>query len=309
MPVFQPSFSNCALIVLLACAVVGGCGGAAMAQGAGPSQQKPLEAMPDGDRLARLVKKITDDGLLNDPARLAAALGMEMNFETRAGQTHEKSCEEGGPKKSVTITKATVKESWYRAGPEGMPAMKVPRFMSAEVHVADSPSVQYELYRITRCKAVPDEMEAILHFADVSAYSCFTPERLRRLIGTDYDSYNHGGSGSNYRATPTDEYGARLEFGFQAGAPCATGITIRQSTRDSARNMRGFIKWRTCYDKARLDYCTANPGTGSVHEDRVDNHGKSICGDNWMDYVDREPFSGEKAPPYEVVRDPCGTGR
>lgn len=33
------------------------------------------------------------------------------------------------------------------------------------------------------------------------------------------------------------------------------------------------------------------------------------AGDCGVNRVDREPFSGEKPPPYEIVDDPCGTGR
>jgi hypothetical protein len=309
MPVFQPSFLINALAILLTCAAICSCGDAAMAREAGPPQQKPLEPMPDGDRLARLLKKITDEGLLNDPARLAAELDIEMTFKTRPAPVHEKSCEEGGSQRSTTLTEATIGSSWYRAGPEGVPDMKVPQFMSDKVYVAKAPRVEYRIFRGIMCKTGHEKIEARLTFLDVSAYACLTPERLGRVIGTTYAFHNHGWSSSSYEATPTDYYGTTLRFHFQAGAPCATSVTIDQNTRDSARQMRGFIKWRTCYDKARLDYCTAHPGTGGEHDNRMDRHGQSVCGDSWMDYVDREPFSGEPAPPYEIVDDPCGTGR
>ncbi len=309
MPVFQPSFSKIALAILLICTPIGGSGGAAMAREAAPPPQKPLEPMLDGDRLARLVKKITYEGLLKDPARLAAALGMEMTFTTKPALIHEKNCEQGGRSGPTTLTEATVGDSWYRAGPEGVPDMKVPQFMSDKIYIAREPKVVYSIFRSTVCKTGHEEIAAELSFADVSAYSCFTPARLSQLIGTDHRFYNHGSSGSTYAASPTDEYGTSLEFKFQFGAPCAVGITIRQEASSSARHARGFMKWRTCYDKARLDYCTANPGAGRDHEDQMNKYGDSICGARWMDYVDREPFSGEPAPPYKVVDDPCGTRR
>lgn len=309
MPVFQPSFLINALAILLTCAAIGSSGGAAMAREAAPPQQKPLEPMPDGDRLARLVKKITYEGLLKDPARLAAELGIEMTFTTKPALIHEKTCEQGGRSGPTTLTEAIVGDSWYRAGPEGVPDMKVPQFMSDKVYIAREPRVVYSIFRSAVCETGHEEISATLSFVDVSAYSCFTPERLSQLIGTNHNFYNHGSSASTYAASPTDEYGTSLSFNFQFGAPCARSITIRQEASSSARQARGFMKWRTCYDKARLDYCTANPGTGRDHEDQMDNYGMSVCGRKWMDYVDREPFSGEAAPPYRVVDDPCGTRR
>lgn len=278
------------------------------ARQATPPQEKPLDPMPDGDRLARLVKKITYEGLLKDPAKLSAELGMEMTFTIKPALLHEKSCDEGGRRRSITLTEATIVNSWYRAGPEGLPAMKVPQFMSDKVYVANAPRVEYSIFRSTMCDSPYDEFEAQLSFLDVSAYSCFTPHRLARLIGTNHNFHNHGTSTSSYHAVPTDEYGTDLSFSFQFGAPCASSVTIGQGTRDSARQMRGFMKWRTCYDKARQDYCAANPGTGREHETRMNKHGASVCGSDWMDYVDREPFSGEKPPPYKIVNDPCGAG-
>ena len=304
--VFPLAPAKIALTVLVAVGAIFTSAALVTARQAALPQENPLDPMPDGDRLARLVKKITYEGLLKNPARLAVELGMEMTFTIKPALLRERSCGEGGRERSTTVTQATVTNSWYRAGPESLPSMRVPRFMSDEVYVANAPRVEYSIFQSTMCNSPYDEFAATLSFIDVSAYSCFTPQRLARLIGTNHNFHNHGASTSDYRAVPNDEYGTSLSFSFQFGAPCASGVTIRQGTRYSARQMRGFMKWRTCYDKARQDYCAANPGTGDEHKSRMDKHGDSVCGGCWMDYVDREPYSGEKPPPYKIVDDPCG---
>ena len=304
--VFPLAPAKIALTVLVAVGAIFTSAALVTARQAAPPQENPLDPMPDGDRLARLVKKITYEGLLKDPARVAAELGMDMTFTIKPVLLAEKSCDEGGRRRSTTLTEGIVTKSWYRTGPEGLPAMEVPRFGSDKVYVANAPRVEYSVYRSTMCNNPHDEFEARLWFLDVSAYSCFTPQRLERVIGTNHSFHNHGASSSSYHAVPTDEYGTSLRFSFQFGAPCASSVEIRQETRDSARQRRGFMKWRTCYDKARQDYCAANPGTGDEHKSRMNKHGDSVCGDRWMDYVDREPYSGEKPPPYKIVDDPCG---
>ena len=271
--------------------------------------EKPLEPMPNGDSLALLVKKIAAEGLLTDPAKLAAALDMEVEFKTKVAGIRHTPCDQGGRERQTTVTTAIFAPSWYRPTPEGVRDMKVPQFMSDKVYVASTPKLFYDLYRTSLCNAANEKVEASLTFGDVSAYSCFTPERLRRLIGTTYHTQHHGISGSSYLPPPRVDDGASLVFTFQMGAPCAVNVTIRQSTRDGLRHQRAFMKWRSCYDRARLDYCAAHPGTTDDSKQRMDRHGLSVCGDGWDAYLDREPFTDEPAPLYEVVDDPCGAGR
>lgn len=271
--------------------------------------EKPLEPMPNGDALAFLLKKIAKEGLLTDPVKLAAALDMDVKFETKVADIRHAPCNEGGRTRQTTVTTGTFGESWYRPSPEGMPDMKVPQWLSDRVYVASKPRVSYALYRTGLCKADNEEVEATLSFGDLSAYSCFTPDRLRRLIGATYNMHNHGVSSSSYVAPPRVDDGATLAFTFQMSAPCAVSVTVRQNTRDGLRHQRAFMKWRTCYDRARLNYCTAHPETDSGNETRMNQYGKEICGDGWDAYLDREPFTDEPAPPYEVVDDPCSAGR
>lgn len=296
------------LVLAYACIVIGSWNGAAISRHAVP-QEEPLEPMPNGDALARLLKKIANEGLLTDPVKLAATLDMQVAFETKVADIRHKPCTEGGRTRQTTVTTATFGDSWYRPTPEGVRDMKVSQFLSDKVYVASTPKVFYSIYRTSLCNAAHEEIEASLSFSDVSAYSCFTPERLRRLIGTTYHTHNHGMAGSSYVAPPRVDDGATLAFTFQMDAPCATGVTVRQNTRDGLRHQRAFMKWRTCYDRARLDYCTAHPETDSDSENRMNEHGKSVCGPGWDAYLDREPFTHEPAPPYEVVEDPCGAGR
>ena len=272
-------------------------------------QEKPLEPRPNGDGLAFLLKKIAKEGLLTDPVKLAAALDMEVNVATKIADIGHTPCSEGGRTRQTTVTHATFGESWYRPTPEGVRDMKVPQFLSDRVYIAGNPKLFYDLYRTSLCNGANEEIDASLTFGDVSAYSCFTPERLRRLIGTTYHMQHHGIAGSSYLAPPRVDDGATLVFTFQMGAPCAIGVTVRQNTRDGLRYQRAFMKWRTCYDQARLDYCTANPGADGDSEKRMNEHGEAIYGRGWDAYLDREPFTDEPAPPYKIVEDPCSAGR
>lgn len=143
--------------------------------------EKPLEPMPNGDSLALLVKKIAKEGLLTDPVKLASALDMEVEFKTKVADIRHTPCNEGGRQRQTTVTTATFGASWYRTTPEGVRDMKVHQFMSDKVYVASTPRLSYDLYRTSLCNSAYEEVDASLTFGDVSAYSCFTPERLRRL--------------------------------------------------------------------------------------------------------------------------------
>ena len=191
------------------------------------SKEKP---QPEGDRLVLLLKKIADQGLLYEPERLAKVLGIDMKFETQktAGTP---SCDAGGYNKSIEITKSEVRRSWYSAGPEGVPDMKVPGFGINRPTVIGAPYVAFSLYRSVKCKTPDESVEGHLQFVNLSSFSCLSAERLKRLIGARYQMATDGVSISYYKPPPTAAYGTYLDFVFGAGAPCAIGAGIRQDSR------------------------------------------------------------------------------
>jgi len=196
------------------------------------SKEKPK---PEGDRLVLLLKKVADEGLLYDPDQLAKALGITMKFETQT-TTGTPNCDAGGHTKSIERTKSVIRESWFGASPEGVPDMKVPGFGINRPEVIGAPYVDFSLYRSVRC-ATPDKVsiEAQLSFVNLSSFSCLSPGRLQKLIGTRYRMATDGVSISHYSPPPTDDYGTSLDFVFGAGAPCAISVGIRQDSRSGRR--------------------------------------------------------------------------
>lgn len=281
----------------------------------GPREESSLPPRPEGDRLVRLLKQIADEAVLIDPERMAKELNIEMKFTTRnRNDFTEKGCSVQGQYKVFSVTEATVGDSWFKPTPEGVQNMEVPRAFINPAFITGAPEVAFSLYRTVDC-ASPNylELESTLSFANLSGFSCLTPDRLQKLIGAEYRMATDGVSISSYSPPPTEAYGVVLEFGFRVGAGCAVGASIRQDSRDGFRERRAFIKWRACIDKARADYCAAHPDVKSQPDGRslVHDAEQKTCGDQ-RSFLAREPTGTGSPGPWPsfgpVSDNPCEEG-
>src|SRR5882672_2998952 len=129
--------------VVVAAVVVASCSVSTITPGTGATTASEL---PQGDRLVRLLKKISDEALLLEPERMARELDIPMTFEAKPPASQLKPCEEGGSQRSLLITEGTASNSWYRQTPEGVPDMKIPAAFINPATFAGQPNVKYSAY-------------------------------------------------------------------------------------------------------------------------------------------------------------------
>lgn len=266
-----------------------------------------LSPKPEGDRLVRLLKKIADEALVLHPELMAKELGIAMTFETKPSSYQSKPCEAGGEYKSFFVTTAKVTDSWYRETPEGVPDMKIPPAFINPGATAGQPQVHYDAYQAAQCRSPSYiHLEYRLSFSNLSGFSCLTPGRLENLIGAKYSMATDGVSLWTYSPPATFAYGISLEFTFRAGAPCAVRASIDLNSRSGLREMRAFLKWRTCFDNARRDFCKAH--NWKATEAELQQHGNEACEDREA-YIEREPVEGDSVitwPTFPPMSDnPC----
>jgi hypothetical protein len=300
-----------AIALGLFCLLTAGPSCAAPQSPAETQSEQSLPPQPNGDRLVRLLKKIADEGLLLEPERMARTLDIPMTFETKPSD-FQNGCDSGDTTwayKTFLVIEAKVGDSWFKAGSEGVPDMKVPSFAINQGYVVGAPEISFSLYRTVRCKTPTyTKIEASLGFRNLSSFSCLQPDRLLRLIGAKYRMATDGVSLSSYSPPATEGYGTDLEFTFQVGAPCAVGASVRLGSRTGFREQRAFVKWRTCIDKAKADYCAAHPSLKSEDSGKLHDFENASCEEQAI-YTEREPPSGGPPafwPTFKPISDnPC----
>ncbi|MDH2343025.1 hypothetical protein [Bradyrhizobium sp. SSUT77] len=263
-----------------------------------------------GEWLLERIRQIADRGWLTDPAKVGEILGFELKGIEKEEIPQPPDC--SNPHSDASRVTTTFEgPGWYANTPEGLAHMIRPGFAINREAALPDPSIAYRITRVKSCRGRRSPMEYVeaqLTLGAVSGFACLNNvskifPTIERLEATD------GALEQRYIGRHDDYTGVTVEFSDFVGARCILAIQIEQSDKRSMRFERAMASFNRCDARARKTFCETKgaPTWGEGKKlDMMENYSAEICGEVGEIYS-REPFSNEKAIPYERRRygSPC----
>ena len=207
---------------------------------AGPSFAQQDVSDPRPAFIARL-KAVADAGSLLDPPAVAAMLNIELHGET---SSIDDVCYQSSQTSKVTTTRITAgSDTWYRVLPSGAGNLEVPAFLINRASATGDAELGYTIVERSACPRDVSQkarIDANLNFGGLPSYACFSPDDVKRMLpAAKMRMATEGIFYFTYDGKKGDATGTQLEFRFRPLVPCATSVSIMQSSSlgsDAGRN-------------------------------------------------------------------------